>query len=45
MKAVIIISRLLSAVFRPVYYPTVGIILLFILMFFLTYQDIARLIG
>jgi len=29
MKAVIIISRLLSAVFRPVYYPTVGIILLF----------------
>ena len=29
MKSIIIISRILSTVFRPVYYPTVGIILLF----------------
>ena len=29
MTSIIIISRILSTVFRPVYYPTVGIILLF----------------
>ena len=29
MKSIIIISRFLSTIFRPVYYPTVGIILLF----------------